>query len=508
MTRNLVVVLSVVALGCGGHKPGDGKATGDLYDSNPQLAFIPADTAYAMVSFKTVPLALSRRWSAIADTIPVDPKEAAQPGPLRVWNEVLGRDHSPEHQAAVGLSETPRIAAYAVDGFPVVRMEIADGKRLAPALQAAADRIGYALPAPITDGDWWTLTASFGRFDVLFGIAKRELVVAIAPAAVLHARHDLILGIAHPDTAIAPSVFREVAERSGFTGLAVGFVDLRRVIHAFAAPTMIGGACGTAIDDVAGAVPRIVFGYNADDQGFDVRTVFELSPPVLAAIGALASEIPHGERSGEPALMTLAAAIDLDRAFDLAPAVAAAADHLAAACGLRDPGLRRDADKLAQRPAFLRGITGGAAVITAYDPATEQVDGSMVVHTADARALLDGIAGQIGGIKLGLVPDGHAIQLLPNLIDPPIFAAMSAKSIAMARGPGAIDEAEAALGGDPQPAPLLHVRADFREFGKFMPATAFLGKIFGEATFTLEIGATGLVLGARFETVFTNQRAN
>lgn len=511
--KQLVAVVAVVAvvLGCGGHQPGAAKPAGDLYDSNPQLAFIPADTAYAVVSFKAMPLELSRRWGAATDAMPAGtvPKTSPLGAPMRVWDEVLGRDHSPEHYAQVGLSETPRTSIYAIDGYPVMRIEIANGNRLVPAIEAGASRAGVELPAPTRVGEWWTVeTAMLGRFHVMAAVGSHELVVALGPADILERRRNLILGIDPPDVPIAAAVFRQIGEREGFTGLGLGFVDVRQMIHAFADPRMIAGSCGTAVDAIAAGVPRIVLGYNADERGFDYRTVFELAPAVQSAISALPTEIPRGERTGTPALMSLTAAIDLDRAFALVPAVSAAIDNVAGACGLPDPGMRKLATALDGRPAFLHGITGVAGVMTTYDPG-DNTEGSIVVHAADASVLLAGVMRELHGLKIGLAPDRRAIRLLPGLIDPPVYAAMSTRSIAVARGASAGEEAEAALGGEPVPAPLLEVRLDFGQFARQIhtPGAAQLGDLFGEATFTLDAGPHGLVLAGHIETPLANVRA-
>jgi hypothetical protein len=505
----------ILGCGCGGHKPGGGQTAGDIYASNPQLAFIPADTAYAIVSFKPMPLALARRWATAADSMRLDDRSKLDPtsplgGPMRVWDDALGRDHSPEHQAEVGVLENPRTSIYAIDGYPVMRIEIANGARLLPALQASAGRAGVDLPAPTRAGEWSIIVHSFGRFQVMAAIGDHELVAALAPADVIQRRRDLILGLERPAAVIEPSVFRQIAEREGLSGMVVGFVDVRRVIHAFANPAMLGGPCGTQIDAVAAQVPRVVLGYNVDDSGFDFRTVFELAPGVLAAIAGLASEIPRVERTGNLSIMSLAAAIDVDRAVALVRPVTTTLGNLAAACGVPDPGLAKVATQAEQLPPYLRGITGITGVMTAFDFTTEAMEGSVAIHSADATVLLDGFRAQAGGINVGLAPDRRAIQLFPQLIKPPVYAAMSAHSIAFARGDGAAEEAEAALGGDPQPAPLLQLSMDFGQFLRIVPGSAAvqLSRMFSVMTFTVDAGTSGLVVAGHMETPLTaNVRA-
>jgi hypothetical protein len=509
--RWLVVFAFVV--GCGGSRgKGQGGPDGarDAYESYEQLALIPADSPYAFVSFKRLPVALARRlYGAMA---PVWEKEDAEdafgPSPKldafrQAIVDLVGAGLTPDKLAKLGMLESPRLSLYGVEGYPVFRIEIADGARLLAAVEDLAARAGFALPATTQRGEhvYWSL--DLPKAEVMISIAPKEAVVALAPVAVMARSRDLILGIEKPAQSLAPAAFRELAVAHGFSGHGVGFLDTTRIIHTFAGPSTIGGQCGAAIDGLAAAVPRLVVGFDVTDDRLGYRAIVEMSQPLLDVVSTLPTKIPVVERAGEPPLMSMTAAMDLDVARSLLPRAADVLTDVCARCRIPDLGRPIDDFASAGWPPYLEGVSGVSIVVTALDEVSSRMEGTAVLHVRDPRRFVSTLTSSMGLPGLALAPDGKAVAFLPGLTPTPMHVAMNTRSVGLGMGPDSDYALEAELGGSVQPAPLLLMTFDYAQLARLpMKDADTLARalaLFGEGTLEVSVGDRGLVTSVTLE---------
>jgi hypothetical protein len=498
MTRPLALAIAIsAALGCGSStKRHPGPAGGDAYDQYEGLALIPADTPYAFVSFKRVPQALARRiYKAFSPA--TDAPTSNEPA-IAIMRELGGGGElTPARLAEIGLAESPRISIYGVDGYPVVRFEIVSGDKLLAAVREAAARARVTLPPSETVGGLTVWTVSEPKLDFVFAIAPDEAILALAPRQQNQLSHDIMLGLARPATHIAPAVFRELAARNGFTGQGVGFVDFDQVFHMFARPGLLGQQCTAAIDALVASAPRLVIGFDVTSDALGYRMILELSPAVLDVLRSLATSIPRGDRVGPTPLMTMTAAFDVDRAVAMLPTVAYLLQGISSRCGLPDLGATSLADAPRRFPPYLHGITGASMLITSMDEAKGQMEGAFALHIADPAGLVSGLTSKIG-VPAGMFnvqANGEAVELMPGLLPVKVHAAMNERTIALGVGPDGATQAEAALGGEPEPAPLVRMTVDYAQIGK-LPGNAAMGAAlaaFGEGSFEVAVGDRGLV---------------
>jgi hypothetical protein len=126
----------------------------------------------------------------------------------------------------------------------------------------------------------------------VMAFGAKELVVAIAPRDVLTRNLDLILGAQRPANSLTTAQLRALAQRDGFTGQGVGFVDVAR------AGALIGDtACRAAFTELARSVPRIAIGLDdITPHRFSIGAVVELPAATVAGLRGLSSSFAGYER--------------------------------------------------------------------------------------------------------------------------------------------------------------------------------------------------------------------
>jgi hypothetical protein len=484
MMRPLLIALLLVAA-CDKASPTSPTPKPDRLDvgefpDNPLLASIPADTPYVFATFKPVspdyihkivdvfgPI-YHRAFDAYMAKSPEGSKQAA------VFFELLG-DVNAKRFDELGLSVKARFAVYGLaGGYPVMRLEIANGDRLIAFMQQVADRYHTQLPAPTQRGAWklWRMPKPDKDWDWITAIGPKELVVSIAPANQLDADLATILGERKPAASLTTRQLRDLAVRDGFTGQGLGYVDLQRV--AALADRDRSADCRDAITKLFAHAPRFAFGYrDLTANETTAGAVLELAPDVLGPLRSVTGSLAGIDRltSVHPA-MAVAAAGDIGRARALLPAIATAAEDLGKRC--ETPELSEVADKMrtlaAQPlPPVLDGLHGGMFVVnqmTLRGGVPERFDGYGAVHADHAAELVKLLAAKLPGLDLPL--DGKAHPLPAAGLPGPATAAATSDTLAVGFGADSTKVTDL-LGDKPAPAPLALVIFDYQRLGDLIP---------------------------------------
>lgn len=517
-----VVVAVTSWVGCGDRNPAplSGRAPAQLdFRDNELLVHVPDDTPYAFASFKPLPLELFEQMSAaykpvFDQALQVQNEETKL---LRTIAEEIGT-FSVLRLEELGLSAKARFVVYGLGMFPVVRVEVRDGFALLGFIQRVAQRLSYTLPAPIDEHGRkiWRID---GEKDVtiLLALAKSEVVIAIAPPAVIDMHRALIVGTRKPARSLPTERFREIARRHGYSAQAVGFLELPRLVTALV--TVAGAdapppACTSAIVAFAKRAPRVTMGYDEiTRKRMSGGMVLELAPDVLADAKTLSTHLAGLDRlrDQEP-LFAIAAAADLSRARDVASRATNAVRTLASACTSNELAqLVSQAETALSRPlpAYLEGVKGGLAVLTAIEvtpDGAKKIDGWGVVNVNHTAHLLAMAARELPG--LGLAPDGVA-RPLPEGFGVLGAIAASHHAIAVALGEGSARIAADLLHATPSRAPLLMFEMDLKRLYDAMAAlgeeseddamTRAMAKMYGPMSFTIDVDDRGLVGWGVFE---------
>jgi hypothetical protein len=476
MCRQLLGVTAVVAaMMAGGARwataggaaplPSRAAATGSVPD-NPLLAAVPADTPYVFASFKPVPLYALR---GLVDLL--------GPPARRGFSEYMaaggatserdGRDMLAEISSLdvqgfedLGFTVQARFVIYSAGGAPVLRLELRDGARVLSWLERRdpghppTERAGY---------HYWTVGSPTG--PALMAVGVKELIVAVAPRDVLARNLDLILGARRPAKSLTTAQLRTLAQRDGFTGQGVGFVDVAR------ASAMIDDAvCRLAFAGLARNVPRLAVGLDdITPHRFSVGVVVELAPATVAELRGLSSSLAGYDRifGGRPQLAASVAA-NVERARPLVGRAAGAVMVLASACGVQGvvDAMTAVANAAARPlPPFLAGLRGGLLVVNDLKlgprgPESFTGFGALQVdHTAAILKLAP---------QLDLQADRKP-HVLPAEARIPGHIAASETTIAAASGPGSAERVAELIAARPTPAPLAVLRADYARLRDFTP---------------------------------------
>jgi hypothetical protein len=481
MMRRLLIALFMLAA-CDKASPTtkpDHPPVGDFPD-NPLLAYASADTPYVFATFKPIspeyihkivdvfgPI-YRRAFDAYMAKTPEGGQEAAR------FFEVLG-DLNAKRFDEIGLSVNARFAVYGLaNGYPVMRLEIANGDRMIAFMQTVADRYHQQLPAPTQRGAWklWRAPTSEKDWSWIVAIAPKELVMALEPAALMDADLPTILGEKKPATPLTTRQLHDLAVRDGFTGQGLGYADLQRV--AALADHDRSADCRDAIAKLFAHAPRFAFGYrDLTANETSAGAVLELAPDVLGPLRTVTGSLAGLDRltSAHPA-MAFAVAGDLGHARALLPAIATAAEDLGKRC--ETPELADFADKLrtaATRPLppFLDGVHGGMVVLDQAKISggvPESFDGYAVVHADHVADLVKLLAAKVPGLDLPLDGKVHALPAtgLPGGVN----AAATADTVAVGAGADS-GKVTDLLGGKPAPAPLALMIFDYQRIGDLVP---------------------------------------
>lgn len=483
------------------------------FSDNPLIAFVPADTPYAFATFRAFPLDVLRKMTSLIGplwrkALP-DMRRGLDADAQQRVNEMLEALDTldvPRFEAQ-GFSAKARFALYGLGKYPVLRVELTSGAKVFDLVQRTAARWNQPLP-PATEraGRRYWLVDGPGA-SLLVALAPTELVVAAAPRDVLDGNLATLLGEQRPASAMTTAQFRAIAERDGFTGQGVGFVDLVRVGALISGAVGAAPACDAAIAAIAGRAPRLAMGYEeVSTRRFGFGTVVELAPDLVGELRGLAGSLAGLDRvvRGKPAF-AMAVAGNVEGGRKLLGRVGAALQLLGERCEL--PALVDGATKLgavatAPLPPLVAGLHGGLVVVNDFKlgpRGPEALDAFGSLQLDQPAELLKLAARQAPEFDAKLDGKAHA---LPAAVPFPGHLAANDHAIGFGLGSNSAATAVAALDGKPAAAPLALAAFDYGRIGELALANLAdpeaatmrdLFKAFGLATFQLLVDARGLV---------------
>lgn len=474
----LAVVTAIVcepgAASAGGAAPLASRAakTGDIPD-NPLLASVPVDTLYVFASFKPVPLEAQRGlvdlFAPIAREAFADYATMGNPTQQRAGRQVLQDIAALDVKRfeEVGFTTRARFALYELAGHGVLRLELASGDRVFKFVQHWND--GSESPVERGGHHYWVSGSTLGT--IFLSIGPRELVVTIAPRDVIQANLDLLLGIQRPAKALTTAQLRALAQRDGFTGQGVGFVDVARVGARVAALLGAGDECSAAFAALGQRIPRIAVGL--DDiapRRFSIGVVAEVAPAVVAELRGLAGSLAGFDRAlGQRPLLALATAANVERVRPLLARLGGGLGDLGRACQMSS--VTEAMDKLAGAaarplPPFFAGLRGAFVVIN------------------DVKVGHNGPESVVGFAAVQLDHTGGLAKLAPNIeIKPdrkprslaklapwPGHLAASETTLGIAFGPKSEATVVDLVNARPVPAPLAMFQLDYTRIGRIAPS--------------------------------------
>ncbi len=544
----LTLALTLVLAACGG------KHAASPRPAPPALfASIPADTPYVIASFEAVPLDVLAMYrdafgAVLRGALESDDDEDDEDdeddddedgGGGGEAEDPAGDDDFDRLVAALfaeldgkwtaagmeslGFSATPRFAIYGLGLYPVVRLEIRDGKRLLATIDRIARRAQLSLPQPETQGGrtFWQIVE--GEHAVVIAITADQLVLAYASPAELEASLPLVLGTRHPARNMADGAALAGARaKHRLGGHAIALVDTRQLASRLVTAAQPAPACTAAVDRLAARVPRLVGGYAIGPVEHEVAMVLELAPDLLGELRALRVELPAvAEAAADRPLLMMAGGIDLPRAQTLAVSAAEAIGRVAAVCGAPSESAGEAAHALASPlPPALARLRGGVLSIRTLTlsqgllPLPTEREGFALASSPDAAARLALARAAVSRLlPLDFGADGKLHRIpqdqLPLSLPFELFAGASQRAIVVGAGAQGRRLAERALAARPAPAPFFASDGDYGRVSALQAQTsrgrdrelyAARARIYGRLRMTLDASDRGLELRVGFET--------
>ncbi len=516
----LLLIMAATAAGCAASGKPAPRSPADDFGDSPFLSLVPADTPYVMANFKPLPASYANRFASMFELLRVQllraPAGSATDLLLAITEEI-GTRFDARRAEELGLSVRPRVAFYGLGLYPVYRMEIADGKRLLATLDRIVARTKRTLEKPRERGGhrYWVF-AGPGTNAFIVAIGPHAVVGAMVPAAEIDRHLPQVLGIEKPARTLPAAALRDLAQRHGFTAYGVGYVDTGR-LAGLALPAGAPPACRTAVAEIAARAPRLAWG-NGDLAApvVEAGAVLELAPDLAADLKGLAVRTPGGGAATTGDVMfAMSAAANVVELRALGGRLGDALAAAASACQSERlaelaAGLSRAATS--PLPPQLLGIRGAVLSINkiVMEPgaAPTSADGFAAVWSDDAPALVNLAASALPGIPLSdLRPDGTSREIMPGSMPFPVHAILRPGGVALWAGAGGEKDAQAALAGRPEPAPLLRFYYDYVRFTEFSASLSAqaqgqdesralldqMSKIFGTATMDVTVDDRGLV---------------
>ncbi|TMQ11693.1 MAG: hypothetical protein E6J90_33795 [Deltaproteobacteria bacterium] len=521
------LVVVAAAAGCGASRPANrganelslsrAAAVGEFSD-NPLLASVPADTAYAFASFKPVSpdfvhairTAFSGMWHReFQRDLQNDEEGAERARAFEQWLAGLDARRLDE----LGFSSRARFVLYGLQGYPVLRIELSNGDRVVELVERTAKDWRVKLPPHIDHVGRRYWITDISDAGMLIAVGRTEAVIAVAPHDVIERNLGALVGGQRPAKSLTTAQFRELAARDGFTGQALGFLDLPRASAMFAEAAGVKPECRAAIVDVARSLPRLVIGF--DDltaHRMAMGLVLELAPDLLADVRGLAIPLAGYTRmiDRNPA-MAVAVAADVERGRALAARGLVALRHVGERC--KNPKFVGMTSFLAVAvarplPAMLAGLRGGFMALDSLQIGPRgptSIDGYGLIQIDHPEALLKQIAEETPGFVL---PRDGVARALPPMLGYPGHAAASDSAIGVALGRNSATAAAELLKARPAPAPLAFLSFDYRrlgelvlrnEHGKDLEDMRDVVQSFGQFAFQLVVDDRGPVLWTSIE---------
>ena len=461
------------------------------------LQHVPADTLYAFVNSKPLPVGLRdkladhyaarlaaqgqmiaqlrTRMEAADDTAPM----ARQAGRLFDVLEALFAEFEGRGTAAgireLGIEPVTRSVFYGIGLMPAVRFEIADADRLNAMLDRVERRAGLSAQRAELDGQAYR-RIDLGKFDLVLSVTGRHAIAGLLPDTLFDRDLALLLGREQPSSSLADSgEIEALIERHGFTGFGEGFLKLDRLLAVLlgkgggrnaqlmqalgGVPADVSDGCMDMSEQLVAGMPRVVIGIRgADGDRLATRAVWESTPAVAAVLQKLAAPVP-GLGSPYRGMLAVGMGIDLPQLRNAIDALLRQVIASGSACEWVDPERLKAVMpqlNLALGP-MTAGINGFNMQIDdlTIDPATLQpgdVRAGLLIAVDDPRGIFAlGAMFSPALATLEIPGDGSFVDLPAGLSPagqaPPMKVAIRDRSLVLLAGAGSADMAQGLLAG-------------------------------------------------------------
>ncbi|MDX2417867.1 MAG: hypothetical protein QNK19_10445 [Xanthomonadales bacterium] len=355
--RTLALIVSASLLFTACSKGPDDTAVTVKENTNPLLAYVPADTAYVFADLETVPVEITdayvERFQPVLDVMSdqinkfqagyqageFQDNQVAQLG-MAVLDE-LGGSLSKENLEKLGISLQSHHAVYGTGVFPVIRLSLGDEQKLREAIARIEVKMGYQLPVKTLNGtSYWRVSENEMPVAVYIAILDQQLAFSVFPVNSEDRLLAAFLGQEMPADSMASSnALGTMNTKKGYSTYGSGFVDIQKLTDEIMNPdsetrSLMGAeanshldsldaVCVAEIKSMIARTPRMTVGTTRlTNSEVAMRYDLEIESLLASGLAALVSNAPPAGKADYLLSASLAIRVGKLRSFVLEKATA------------------------------------------------------------------------------------------------------------------------------------------------------------------------------------------
>ena len=476
-TRTLVLITGMALFLTACSKDSDEATVAINENTNPLLAYVPADTAYVLADLEPIPKELSdvyvSRSQPVMDVVSkhVDRFQTDYTSGDYQDNQIaalaaavldeLGGSLSAESLEKLGITMQAHHAIYAMGVFPVIRVELGDAEALRNAIGRIETKMGFELPVKSLNGaDYWRMVEDGTPVGLYIAVLDQQLAISIFPVSAEDSLLAAFLGQEMPAQSLASTNALAIMNgEKGYTPYGSGFLDLQKLsdemldttstTHTYLGPDMhfdpasLDAVCVAEIKSMIAKAPRMTAGSTKlTANEISMRYELEIESSLASGLAALVSNTPAATAGDHLFSASLALQIGKLRNFVLEKVNAIVATPYQ--CEMLQQ-LNQNAGELVTQlnipmPPMVNNLNGARIEVASFDPngVIPQGEGLLAIHV-DKPEMFVGMASMMvpGFEELDLPNQSEPVRVPADMLHMEgldVFALMSDDAIGAAIG--------------------------------------------------------------------------
>jgi hypothetical protein len=330
LIRTLAIIVSATLIFTACSKESDDAVFAVEENTNPLLAYVPADTPYVFADLESVPEEITdayvTRFQPAMDIMSKHVEQFQSDFAAGKFQDnamaqlaaaildALGGDLSAENLKKFGMDMQAHYAFYGMGVFPVIRFELNDAQELRNAIGLIEANMGIQLPVMTLNGvDYWRAADDDSPMGMYIAILDQQFVMSAFPVGAEDSLLASFLGLELPAESMASTNSLAVLNKEkGYTGYGSGILDLQKIsdeIFNQNSPTRmflgqevtthlaaLDAVCVAEIKSMVAVAPRMTAGttrFTADE--ISTRWDLELEGTLASGLAMLVSDTPVAE---------------------------------------------------------------------------------------------------------------------------------------------------------------------------------------------------------------------
>jgi len=385
-------------------------------NTNPLLAYAPADTAYVFADLETTPKEITdaylARFQPALDIISekVTKFQADYESGNYEGNQMaqlatavldeLGGSLSADNLANLGISLQANHVVYAMGIFPVIRIELDDAQKLLDAIGRIETTMGFEIPEENLNGTtYWHVSEEDMPVGIYIAILDQQLALSAFPVNAEDSLLAAFLGQEMPAQSMASTNALAIMNHDkGYTDYGSGIIDLQKLADEFLntdsntrsyiGPEMVqelpvlDEVCTAEIRAMVAKAPRMTAGNTKlTNNEVAMRYELEIENSLAGSLASLVSDTPVAVDGDQLLSASLAIQIGKLRSFvfDKVNAIVTTPYECEMLQDLNQQATELVTQLNVPMPPMVNNLMGARILVEDFNPATQPPEGTGLV---------------------------------------------------------------------------------------------------------------------------------